>query len=84
MGCACGKGKATASKTEATADQKARQAREAQARANTGYGVPPVQVARAGTGVSQTFALERGGRTQEFSTRLERDAAIARGGGTAH
>ncbi|AWY05377.1 hypothetical protein HOT42_gp26 [Microbacterium phage Metamorphoo] len=87
MGCACNKQRTNglaAKRTESTADAKARETREAQSNQRAS-GIPSPSAGTRSTpvmhGRTQSFALESGGRTASFGSRLERDAAAARTGG---
>ncbi|QGJ89438.1 hypothetical protein PBI_SMARTIES_34 [Microbacterium phage Smarties] len=85
MGCACNKGKTAnglaAKRAESPADQKARESREA-ASNQRASGIPSPSAGTRSTpvmhGRTQSFALESGGKTARFGSRLERDAAKAR------
>lgn len=86
MGCACNKQKSNglAAKRESTADAKAREAREAASNQRASGVASPSAGTRSTPvmhGRTQSFALESGGRTATFGSRLERDAAAARTGG---
>lgn len=84
MACACNKNRATAPK-ESAADAKARLARESEMNARAAGAPGPSATGTRSTpvmhGATQSFALERNGRTETFGSRLERDAAAARTGG---
>ena len=83
MGCACNKQKSnglaakrlSSTTGESPAEAQARQKRESDMNTRAQKGSPAM------SGRTQSFALEHGGKTARFGSRLERDAAAARTGG---
>lgn len=81
MGCACNKGReATGANAASKRDAQAREAEARKQTATTRIGVAPKSPSMQGT--TQSFSLRVGDKIASFGSKLERDAAAARTGGT--
>lgn len=84
MGCACNKNKSTglaAKRTESTQNTSSKSTSTTDAATQRTSGVAATGARAPMSGRTQSFALESGGRTASFGSRLERDAAAIRSGG---